>query len=268
MSEGAAVVTKKESKKRARKMGDLFVCAATKEPLKRAIIVKFEDGSFLPFASINVASRYLHDNVADAEKRSALLAQLAADTDQSASNLPQTKSFELLALNGGSESFTEWHAELADWLALTDKYGYTQREWDAASGSKRKANKKDTKKVFDAATYLVPIKGQPKALTAGVATKVPAKGDKPESEVISDDFVAAVRKINKFAGDEKVFVRHGVFKENFHATVLQMAGIDSLLLPEADKAKTINALASHIVGNTVHGPALITFTRKCSFKPE
>jgi hypothetical protein len=264
MSQGAE---KKATKKReAKKMGRSFVCAATKQPLKRAIIVKFADGSYLPFVSLCVAARYIDENTTDEPVRAALLEQLAADTEQSVSNMPRTKSFALLRLNGGTESFEEWHAELSDWIALSAKHGYTPAEWDAASGVKRaKGTKKDNKLVFDAATYLIPFRGKtPVKLTCGVASKVAAKGDKPEHEVLSDDFVSAARKVNKFVGDGKVFAHAAIFTDVYHATVVQMSGVDSLLVSDADRAKTVNAAASKLIGRPVHGPAIVTFVRKTS----
>lgn len=261
MSEGAAKSTKKVAgKKRSRsnsKLGKQWVCALTKEPCKRAIIVKGADGSIEAFKNIPCAVRSIKDSNADEAGKAALLAQLAADYDQSVLNLPEAKHAVHLPVNGGSMTYAEWIGDLAKWDEITAQHGYTVREWDAATGKGKAASKKKREKtIFETGNYLLPVHGAPKRL----AIKIEEAADAKPVEI--DDVTASHRKLRSFVGEGKVYQAHSKFAGNFHASFALASGIDAFSADPVEQQKSNNARASKLIEQPVHGPAIFTFFKK------
>ncbi len=272
MSEGDVKVKAKRSrsKPKGNKAGSQWVCEATQEACKRAIIVKFPDGTTHAFISVPVAARVISTTFSG-DDREAMLKQLADDTEQSVLNVPIAKDFSLLVANGGLQTYAAWSSDLRDWDVITDKHGYTVREWDAAVGKKtpgaKKGKSKPQKIAFDAGTYLIKQRGAPERLKGVEIKVVPVDGNSDTAKTVeSDDILGAHRKIRAFAGDHKIFFPASLFHEHFTAIYCTPSGVDVLITKQEDIDAKSNKLASKLLERPVSGPAIVTFFRKTSVK--
>lgn len=233
-----------------------FVCDYTNMFVDKAVFVPgFRDVCFRNIPCAVAFVELSSENEQDADKA---LTALADHYGQTKEQLVRAPSAKLLSNNGGTLDYADWIGELHNWDLITEQSGLTVDQWKRSDTRKPK-KAKAVAIVYEPGVYLIkPGKGT--GLRVNALEGALQKGVKGQLTSVS-----VVRKLDKWlASNDRDETYASV---NANADGVHVIGATPYSGCEGD-AKEVNAVGSKISGHVLYGPAMFTFTRKFSLKPE
>jgi len=228
--------------------GQWFVCTYCGGTAPKAL-VPAELIKGVAFDTFPCGLKWINDNASSAGVATALCDGFAKLYSQPPGQvLPAPATTDLVQF-GGTLTQEQWLPNYDLWAQLTTSAGVTTKDVPTGRGKKKATTTGAL--TFEAAGYLIPVKGAPKRIDAVDGAEVKVKG--------SLTLVGAQRKVNKFGKDAAgLYVLAHFDNEQFSVTAHQ--GI-----PPSDDVP-INNVASQLAGSNVYGPAFAVFTKKRSVK--
>lgn len=232
---------------------DRFVCDVTGRLLEKRIVVPgFE--RHLSFSNVPCAVYFVRTQCTGGPEKEQELLDAIAERYEQVGELPQTPSPKQLEEFGGRLSYDQWIGELDKWDQFTEEKGQTVEEHRTApKRAKKKARakkKQPVKFVFDSKkVYLI------KHTSAKQTAIVECNS--------LDDVRKALRSARNWFNRNNVEEQAGMFSQTF-GDAGNCAGIYNTAPVGNNGLKSYNEVAWRLLGDEVHGPAVVWAHKKFS----